>query len=270
MIVLRQKEYGKVWEGTKKALKYGGVGAVYGAVLMPGKIIAMKKNKPKVALGLAGAGAIIGGGIGAREGYKSGVDKWKYENDPEYRKKVDKEKEQAWKDSLKREEKQELKLVSEFDYNSWVKLGKTYNIPDEFLRYVKFYKNTWAKNIKPWYDSITPLTEKELVECKYEDSNLLFRSIFPIPMNSEMAKDWYECDDVHELFLAWFGTDGDDEAYIVYNTETGTYGVFFDEGIKSLKQIILKIVKKEEEWGYKLSKVQKNMIREFKNKINTL
>lgn len=268
MVILRQKEFGKVWEGTKQAVKTGAKGAMIGATLMPGKLIALKKHKPKVALGLAGAGAIIGGAIGAKIGYSKGVDKYKYENDPKYRQKIDNEKRERIKADIKNSLKNDLGWSSEFDYNSWVKFNKELRnkLPDSLMNYIKFFKNTWEKNIKKWYDSIDP---EELFSN--EDFVIEFKSVFPIPISSSIAKDWLvedELGEVRQITLATINSAGDD-GWLVYDLDTETYGWDLPGDTKSLKKLLLENCESMED-EESLNSVQIQLIKEFKNKITPI
>lgn len=267
MIILRQKEFGKVWEGTKQAVKTGAKGAMIGATLMPGKLIALKKHKPKVALGLAGAGAIIGGAIGARIGYSKGVDKYRYKNDPKYRQKIDEERRRKIKADIKDSLEDDLGWSSEFDYNSWVKFNKELGnkLPDSLMNYIKFFKNTWEKNIRKWYDSID---SEELFSNG--DFVIEFKRIFPIPVSSSIAKGWFEdeLDEVKQITLATINSAGDD-GWLVYDLNTETYGWDLPGDTKSLKKLLLEnceLIEDEES----LNSVQIQLIKEFKNKINSI
>ncbi len=271
MIILRQSQFsrsGEIWAGTKGALRKGGKGALIGAVLMPGKISAISKDKYKLALGLAGAGAVIGGTLGAVSGYKKGVDKYKYKNDPEYRAKVDKEKQEEFEKTLKLFKEKDSKWISEFDYSSWLNLSKTLDIPQDFLKYVKFYKNTWAKKLDLWYASM----DKKRIDEAWRIPK--FIDCFPTPISAKLCEKWFGYEDLGELAdlcLATVSDSGDDN-FLVYNPEYKVYGfdVTDGKGEKSLKKTIYDFLKYlEQDWD-ELSKTQRQLIKEFKSGISFL
>lgn len=272
MIILRQSQFsksGEIWAGTKEALKKGGKWGFYGAVLMPGKIPAINKDKYKLALGLAGAGAVIGGTLGAVSGYKKGVDKYKYVHDPEYRAKVDKERQEEFEKTLKLFKEKDSKSISEFDYSSWLKLSKTLDIPQDFLKYVKFYENTWAKKLDPWYAS----TDKKRIDEVRRIPR--FIDYFPTPISAKLCEEWfgYEVrDELSDYYLATVSDSGDDN-YLVYNPEYKVYDfdVTDGKGEKSLKKTIYDFLKYlEHDEDNKLSKTQRQIIKEFKSGISFL
>lgn len=100
-IYFSQHNYGKTWEGVKGGMKGALQGAKWGAILAPGNLIAAGLGHPKTALGITAAGSLVGGGIGFKLGRDSGISEYKYKNDPEYKKKVDKEKEEECKKKYK-------------------------------------------------------------------------------------------------------------------------------------------------------------------------
>jgi len=259
MIILRQKLYsdksGRFWAGTKGALKGAGKGALWGAALAPGNIIAAKHNKWKLAAGITGAGALVGAGIGAKSGWKKGVNEYKYNNDPEYRKKVQKEKEERRQKALEYVHGTDEVWIYEFNVQSWINLKKTINVPDEFIKYIKFYKNIWSKNLETWYDNMNP--EIDLIPE--------FKNLFPIPIKSEDAKDWYED---NWLCLATVNDAGDD-GWLCYDTETKEYGWDIANRYMSLKEALLANINSCSNY-YKFSDTQKKLIEEFKNKINSV
>ena len=234
MIILRQNLYsdksGKFWAGTKGALKGAGKGALWGAALAPGNIIAAKHNKWKLAAGITGAGALVGAGIGAKSGWKKGVNEYKYNNDPEYRKKVQKEKEERQQKALEYVHGTDEVWIYEFNVQSWINLKKTINVPDEFIKYIKFYKNIWSKNLETWYDNMNP--EIDLIPE--------FKNLFPIPIKSEDAKDWYED---NWLCLATVNDAGDDGWRVVVvdasPSETGELVVEHAKAIHVLPDLLL-------------------------------
>ena len=261
MIILRQKAYsdksGRFWAGSKGALKGAGKGALIGVALMPGKLRALKKEKYKLAGGLAIAGATIGAGIGGRSGWKSGTSQWEYDHDPKVKERVNKERTNRIKTAIENNKGFDKMSVSEFDYSSWKSLEKKLNVPAEFLKYVKFYKDIWSKKIDLWYSSM----DLDKIDDAYEVPE--FKEYFPIPIDPRQAEDWYEED---YLCLATYNDAGDD-GYLCYDPEDKTYGVDSPRHSDSLKKILINDTNKLDTT---LSNKQIELIKEFNNKINSI
>ena len=131
------------------------------------------------------------------------------------------------------------------------------------MNYIRFFKNTWGKNIKKWYDSIDP---EELFSNG--DFIIEFKSVFPIPISSSIAKDWLvedELGEVRQITLATINSAGDD-GWLVYDLDTETYGWDLPGDTKSLKKLLLENCELTED-EKSLNSVQIQLIKEFKNKI---
>ena len=261
MILLRQKLYsdksGRFWAGSKGALKGAGKGALIGLALMPGKLRALKKEKYKLAGGLAIAGATIGAGIGGRSGWKSGTSQWEYDHDPKVKERVNEERTSRIKTEIENNKGFDKMSVSEFDYSSWKSLEKKLNVPAEFLKYVKFYKDIWSKKIDLWYSSM----DLNKIDDAYEVPE--FKEYFPIPIDPRQAESWYEED---YLCLATYNDAGDD-GYLCYDPEDKTYGVDSPRYSDSLKKILINDTNKLDTT---LSNKQIELIKEFNSKINSI
>ena len=66
----------KTWAGMKGGMKGTLKGAKWGAILAPGNLIAAGLGHYKTALGITAAGALIGGGIGFKNGRDSALNKY--------------------------------------------------------------------------------------------------------------------------------------------------------------------------------------------------
>ena len=267
MIILRQKLYsnksGRFWAGTKGALKGAGKGALIGVALMPGKLRALKKEKYKLAGGLAIAGATIGAGIGGRSGWKKGVNDYKYNNDPEYRKKFDEDIKKVAEENIKQAYEQDKLFISEMNYQGWVRISKEIPVPEEFMKYLKFYTSYWAKKVDLWYSNMDPKVYNDIIpEFKYS---------FPIPFNPETAKEWYKNELAYEdswLCLATSNDAGDD-GWVCYNAEWKRYGWDIPDDTDSLKELLLKHLDRIQKYLI-YSEPQRKLTEEFKNKIKAL
>ena len=263
MIILRQKTYSKFTSSLGGAIKGAGKGALWGAVLAPGKIIAAKHDKWGLAAGIAGTGALIGAGIGAKSGWNSGKSKWEYDHDPKVRERIDKEKSERIKEAVENSRGFDETLAKNLNYSSWQALAKKIPVPAEFLKYVKFYKDIWSKKISLWYSSM----DLEKIDDAYEVPE--FKQYFPIPIDPKTVEDWWNMEDDDELLclcLATYNEAGDD-GWLCYSPNTEKYGIDSPDYSESLKKILTVDPKK---LYNTLSDKQAEMIREFNNKINTL
>jgi len=141
-------------------------------------------------------------------------------------------------------------------------LKKEINFPDEFLKYVKFYKNVWSKKLDLWYSKGNPKEIYDIVE---------FKEVFPIPMGAYLAKEWYENDKAYDLkdemiFLAT-NNDAGDDGFLCFSINSKTYGWDGPGKYKSLKDILLSNLDKD--W-IEVTKEQEKLVNEFKNKIKSL
>ncbi len=269
MIILRQRLYsdksGRFWAGTKGALKGARKGALWGAALAPGKIIAAGHNKWKLAAGITGAGALVGAGIGAKSGWKSGINDYKYNNDPEYKAKVDKENRERTLKALEHAKGTDKLFISEMNYQGWINLSKKLPVPEEFMKYLKFYSTQWAKKVDLWYSSmVSDLNNYMIPE---------FKNLFPIPVDPRDSEEWYEDGlDIEEKYLCLATiNDAGDDGWLYYDVETEEYGWDSPGGYSSLKKLMLEHLDSEEKiYKGRLSDIQKKLIEEFKNKIKAL
>ena len=265
MIILRQKEYGSIgrtWAGIKGAAKKMPKGALIGGIAVPFNGLAYLAKKKKLAAGITAVGATIGAGIGAKMGYDEGVSKYEYDHNPEYRAKIDKETKERIEKSIKTLKNEDNFYVSDFDYKSWLSLSKELQVPQEFLNYVKFYDSVWSRKVDLWYS--------DMMKDKFDDYYDIpeFKSFFPVPIDPELTKEWTEYDE-GDLCLATVNSAGDD-GWLYYNKDhANSYGWDSPGDSKSLKEILLKNIKHEEEDAF-LSKTQIRLVNEFKNKINSL
>lgn len=255
---------GREWAGFKGGMKGALKGAKWGAILAPGNLIAAGLGHPKTALGITAAGSLVGGGIGFKLGRDSGISEYKYKNDPEYKKKVDKEREEECKKNIKYSLEQDLIMANEFSYKEWAKLAEELKktgriIPKELLNYIKFYETTWKRNIKLWYDNVETIDQFEVVE---------FKEIFPLPISSKVAKEWLKDDDSEDLYILTINDAGDD-GWGCYNFKTKGYGwdgASYGKIDTSLKKFISNHTKRFRN-DYPLSKTQKELTEKFLRSI---
>ena len=265
---------GREWAGFKGGMKGALKGAKWGAILAPGNLIAAGLGHPKTALGITAAGSLVGGGIGFKLGRDSGISEYKYKNDPEYKEKIDKEKEEECKKKIKYSLEQDLMMANEFSYKEWAKLAEELKktgriIPKELLNYIKFYETTWKRNIKLWYDNVETIDQFEVVE---------FKEIFPLPISSKVAKEWFKenseilkDDDIADKEDLCILTDNDagDDGWGYYNFKTKGYGwegASYGKLDTSLKKFISNHTKRLRN-DYPLSKTQKELTEKFLRSI---
>ena len=263
MIILRQKIYSKFTSSLGGAVKGAGKGALIGAVVMPGWKLAVLTRKYKLAAGIAGTGALIGAGIGAKSGWNSGKSKWEYDHDPKVRERIDKERSERIKEAIENNREFDETLAKSLNYSSWQALAKKIPVPAEFLKYVKFYKDIWSKKISLWYSSM----DLEKINDAYEVPE--FKRYFPIPIDPKTVEDWWNMEDDDELLclcLATYNEAGDD-GWLCYSPNTEKYGIDSSDHSESLKKILTVNPKK---LYNTISDKQLEIIREFNNKINTV
>lgn len=241
-IYFSQRNYGKIWEGIKEGTRGAMIGAEMGAILAPGNLTAAAFGKKKLALGLTGAGAAIGAYIGGKNGYKNAVNSWKYRNDPEYAKKVDKENKEMFDKNCKISKEVSYGLASDFKLNDWIKFSAKYNLPKEILQYIKFYNSWWKNNINDWYDNLIYSGD---IFCPE------FHDYFPSPIDAKMSDEWMD-DSYGEVAFLTFNQAGDD-GWGCYNLDTKLYGIDIANDTKSLKDLLTK-----------------NLDRNMKSDINSL
>jgi len=263
MIILRQKIYSKFTSSLGGAVKGAGYGAGIGAAVMPGWKLAALAGKYKLAAGIAGTGALIGGIAGAKSGWDSGKSKWEYDHDPKVRERIDKEKSKRIKKAIENNREFDEALAKNLNYSSWQALAKKIPVPAEFLKYVRFYKDIWSKKIGLWYSSM----DQEKIDDAYEVPE--FKQYFPIPIDPKTVENWWNMEDDDELLclcLATYNEAGDD-GWLCYSPNTEKYGVDTPDYSESLKKTLMVDLKKLDDT---LSDKQIEMIKKFNNKINTI
>ena len=204
-------------------------GAKWGAILAPGNLTAAAFGKKKLALGLTGAGAAVGAYIGGKNGYKNAVNSWKYENDPEYAKKVDRENKKLYNENLKVAKHISYGLASDFNTSSWTKFSTKYDLPKEILKYIKFYDSWWSKNIDDWYNNL--IFSRDIF-CPE------FHEYFPVPIRADLIDNWMDINN-NEIYFLNLNTAGDD-GYICYDLNKKLYGIDLPNDTKSLKDLLNK------------------------------
>ena len=263
MIILRQKIYSKFTSSLGGAVKGAGQGALIGAAVMPGWKLAALTRKYKLAAGIAGTGALIGAGIGAKSGWNSGKSKWEYDHDPKVRERINKEKSKRIKEAIENNREFDEALAENLNYSSWQALAKKIPVPAEFLKYVKFYKDVWSKKISLWYSSM----DLKKIDDAYEVPE--FKQYFPIPIDPKTVEDWWNMEDdivLRTVCLATYNEAGDD-GWLCYSPDTEKYGIDSPDYSESLNKTLTVDPKK---LYNALSDKQLGMVREFNNKINTL
>lgn len=259
----KEKEFstaGREWAGFKGGMKGALKGAKWGAILAPGNLIAAGLGHPKTALGITAAGSLVGGGIGFKLGRDSGISEYKYKNDPEYKKKVDKEKEKYYLEDLKSSQKSDEFEAWDFNIKDWKDFSDSLGLPPEILKYIKFYES-WRKNIKLWYSKALPGKD-----CDYWVAE--FRSFFPIPIPAKIVKEWYETDKKHHSITFLTYNDAGDDGYVCYDLDTKLYGIDLPNETNSLKDLLVKNIDRIMKYeSNSLSQENIKMIQDFKRHL---
>ena len=251
---------GREWAGFKGGMKGALKGAKWGAILAPGNLIAAGLGHPKTALGITAAGSLVGGGIGFKLGRDSGISEYKYKNDPEYKKKVDKEKEKYYLEDLKSSQKSDEFEAWDFNIKDWKDFSDSLGLPPEILKYIKFYES-WRKNIKLWYSKALPGKD-----CNY--LTVEFRSLFPIPIPAKIVKEWYETDKKYHSITFLTYNDAGDDGYVCYDLDTKLYGIDLPNETNSLKDLLVKNIDRIMKYeSNSLSQENIKMIQDFKRHL---
>ena len=251
---------GREWAGFKGGMKGALKGAKWGAILAPGNLIAAGLGHPKTALGITAAGSLVGGGIGFKLGRDSGISEYKYKNDPEYKKKVDKEKEEEYLKDLKSSQKSDEFEAWDFNIKDWKDFSDSLGLPPEILKYIKFYES-WRKNIKLWYSKALPGKD-----CNYWAVE--FRSLFPIPIPAKIVKEWYETDKKYHSITFLTYNDAGDDGYVCYDLDTKLYGIDLPNETNSLKDLLVKNIDRIMKYeSNSLSQENIKMIQDFKRHL---
>ena len=251
---------GREWAGFKGGMKGALKGAKWGAILAPGNLIAAGLGHPKTALGITAAGSLVGGGIGFKLGRDSGISEYKYKNDPEYKKKVDKEKEEEYLKDLKSSQKSDEFEAWDFNIKDWKDFSDSLGLPPEILKYIKFYES-WRKNIKLWYSKALPGKD-----CNYWAVE--FKSLFPIPMPAKIVKEWYETDKKYHSITFLTDNDAGDDGYVCYDLDTKLYGIDLPNETNSLKDLLVKNIDRIMKYeSNSLSQENIKMIQDFKRHL---
>ena len=251
---------GREWAGFKGGMKGALKGAKWGAILAPGNLIAAGLGHPKTALGITAAGSLVGGGIGFKLGRDSGISEYKYKNDPEYKKKVDKEKEEEYLEDLKSSQKSDEVEAWDFNIKDWKDFSDSLGLPPEILKYIKFYES-WRKNIKLWYSKALPGKD-----CDYWVAE--FRSFFPIPIPAKIVKEWYETDKKYHSITFLTDNDAGDDGYVCYDLDTKLYGIDLPNETNSLKDLLVKNIDRIMKYeSNSLSQENIKMIQDFKRHL---
>ena len=259
----KEKEFstaGREWAGFKGGMKGALKGAKWGAILAPGNLIAAGLGHPKTALGITAAGSLVGGGIGFKLGRNSGISEYKYKNDPEYKKKVDKEKAKYYLEDLKSSQKSDEFEAWDFNIKDWKDFSDSLGLPPEILKYIKFYES-WRKNIKFWYSKALPGKD-----CDYWVAE--FRSFFPIPIPAKIVKEWYETDKKYHSITFLTYNDAGDDGYVCYDLDTKLYGIDLPNETNSLKDLLVKNIDRIMKYeSNSLSQENIKMIQDFKRHL---
>ena len=264
------------WGKTKAGLKGFGKGAKYGAiagaVLVPGNVTALLLGKPKTSAVLTGIGAGIGAGIGGFYNAGKAIDSYKYDNDPEYKAKIDKENSDRLLKIIESRTKTRLSLNSTQIINSLKDFEEEHSVefnPDLFS-YIKFYEKFLIKNYKKWYESY-----KDLIGTSISITIEEFTRIFP---NPDFGKDFeYKVDEFLESYTIgfdapYFNVASDNISYrdsssFYYHFDSEKYNNSLDEySSKSISNTISRFVKDyekivNEDGGF--TKIHNQIIDEF-------
>ena len=270
------------WGKTKAGLKGFGKGAKYGAIagaaLAPGNVAALLLGKPKTSAIITGIGAGLGGIAGGIYNAGKAIDSYKYDNDPEYKAKIDKENSDVLLKVIDSRTKTLLSLDSNRIINSLKSLEEEYSVQfnSDLFSYIKFYEKFSKKNWKKWYESY-----KDLIGTSANITIREFTNIFP---NPDFGKDFkWKVDEFLESYTIgfdapYFNVATDNISHrgssaLYYYFDSKKYSFIDSYSSKSISDTISKFIKdyrrllNEES---ELTKIHNQIIDEFINGLKTI
>lgn len=271
--VKRFSSYGKFKAGLKGLVSGAKYGAIAGAAIVPGNITALLLGKPKTSAIITGIGAGIGGITGGIYNAGKAIDSYKYDNDPEYKAKIDKENNDKLLKIIDSRTKILLSLDSKRIINSLKSFEEKYSVQfnSDLFSYIKFYEKFSKKNWKKWYES-----QKDLIGTS---ANIIVREFTEIFPNPDFGEDFkWKVEEFLESYTIgfdapYFNVAADnisfsDSSALYYHFDSKKYG-FIGDGdtkFKSISDTISKFIKAYRrllnEEG-KLAKIHNQIIDEF-------
>ena len=266
-MIIRRKLYSlnRTIAGIKGGLKMVPKSLLTGGLLIPGNGLALLLGKKKLAAGITAAGALIGGVGGYVLGRSEALNKYDYEerlkNDPEFRKKEEKKKQ----DELKKLQNTKCPIFPGTSH--FKKKGRKYGVEFEpiLFKYFNWLEKFYSKNWSRWYKSIT-----------FIDKAYSFSYIFLHPADDFLSfSDLEENGDMGEkvAIVLWDPVGQSDHQYMYFNPDNKSYKYNFPLGYgyegKTLVESLTKYV--SQFLNYKeLNSTQKSIIEEYLNGIKNI
>ncbi len=261
MTIYKIKRF-STWGKTKAGLKGFGKGAKYGAIagaaLVPGNVTALLLGKPKTAAIITGIGAGLGAVAGGCFGASQAIDSYKYENDPEYRAKIDAKRKDNILKLIETRTRLPLAFNSSQTINALKDFEKKYSVsfnPDLFS-YIKFYEKFLKKNYKRWYEAYKDLANSNPSFIMYD-----FTKVFPNPdfkfdsTFSYRIEEFLESKELGFVEGPYFNVAADtisysDHSALYYLFDSNTYSFLSDGSYdsKSISKTLSKSVEIDKEF----------------------
>ena len=271
MIILRQKNCsiaGRFWAGTKEAIKGAASGAKWGAILVPGNMLAALAGKYKLAAKITLAGAAVGAGVGGYLGYNKGVDDYKLNEKlktPEGREGI----KNAEIQRIKKEAEEALAIESVVNYNpkDWITRYKRWfdkegvTLPDSIYKWMTLYKDFAKTSIKPFYQDLinNPQNYVDENDLKSQYIVLDFTDVFPAPADPSFLDSF----DDSLTSTVQFTVSENPDICIGYNYEGMNFEYADGTKFKTFKDALLDWITYFEKNEF-ISRKQLDVVRKFK------
>ena len=275
MIILRQKNCstaGRVWAGTKGAVKGAASGAKWGAILAPGNMLAALIGKYKLAAKITLTGAAIGAGFGGYLGYNKGVDDYKLKEKlktPEGREEIRNAEIQRIKEDAKSSLAQGIESTN-YNPKDWIARYKQWfdkegvTLPESIYKWMSLYKDFAKTSIKPFYQDLINNPQNYIDENNLTSQFIVleFTDIFPAPANPSYLDNFD--DSLTSTFQ--FTTSENPDICIGYNYEEMNFDVDRSK-FKTLNEALLDWVSFFEKESEFISNKQLDIIKKFKSSV---
>ena len=275
MIILRQKNCsttGRVWAGTKGAIKGAASGAKWGAVLIPGNMLATLFGKYKLAAKITLVGATIGAGVGGYLGYNKGVDDYKLKEKlktPKGREEIRNAEIQRIKSDA---EKALIKAEAAGNYNpkDWITRYKKWFdkegviIPESVYKYITLYHDFVRTSAKSFYQDLINNPQNYIDDNNLESQYFVleFTDLFFAPADPSYLNAF----DDSLCSIVQISISDNPDVCICYNYEENQFEYADGKKFKTLSDAALDWVTYFEKNG-DLSNKQLDIIKKFKSSV---
>ena len=276
MIILRQKNCstaGRVWAGTKGAIKGAASGAKWGAILALAALLGKYRLAAKIAL----AGATIGAGIGGYLGYNKEVDDYKLKEKLKEKLKTPEGREEIRNAEIQRiksdaeEALIKAEAVGKYNPKDWITRYKRWSdkngiiIPESVYKYITLYHDFVRTYAKPFYQDLIR-NPQNYVDDDFQGVSqyfvLEFTDLFFAPVDPSYLNDF----DDPIFSIVQISTSENPDVCICYNYKENQFEYEGGEKFETLSDAALDWVTYFEK-NVDLSNKQLDIIKKFKSLV---